>query len=176
MQEALIVIDVQNGVVQHAWRRNEVIQTIDSLVKRARSHNVPVIWVQHHDDYLIQGSKDWEIVEQLHPLKNEPVIQKAWGDSFAQTDLQSVLQSLKIQTLIITGAQSDACIRMTKYGALQRGYNVKLVGDAHATESGSYGGTQFSADWVIAYENAVSMNSNLPNASCELVDSSELWQ
>jgi nicotinamidase-related amidase len=176
MKEALLVIDVQNGVVQNAWHRNEVIETINKLVTKARSHHVMVIWVQHHDEYLIQGSKDWQIVEELHPLSDEIIIQKTWGDAFAETDLLSVLKAHQIQRLIITGAQSDACIRMTKYGALHRGFYVRLVGDAHTTESGNFAGTEFSAQWVIAYENAVSMNSNVPDAKCELVDSSNLWQ
>jgi len=176
MKEALLVIDVQNGVVQNAWHRNEVIETINKLVTKARHHKVMVIWVQHHDDYLIKGSKDWEIVEELKPLSDEIIIQKAWGDAFAETELLSLLKDNGIQGVVITGAQSDACIRMTKYGALHRGFHVKLVGDAHTTESGSFAGTEFSAQWVIAYENAVSMNSNVPDANCELVSSEDLWK
>jgi len=175
MKEILLVIDVQNGVVQNAWRRNEIVETINQVVIKARSQNVPVVWVQHHDEYLIQGSKDWEIVDELRPLSGETIIQKEWGDAFADTDLLSEIQLLGAECLIIVGAQSDACIRMTKYGALYRGYSVKLVGDAHTTESGSVGGTQFTAEWIIAYENAVAMNSNIPNACCELVSSAEIW-
>jgi len=49
---ALLVVDVQNGVVEGAPRRDEVVVNIGSLVERARQERTPVIWVQHSDEGL----------------------------------------------------------------------------------------------------------------------------
>ncbi|MTA04690.1 MAG: isochorismatase family protein, partial [Actinobacteria bacterium] len=49
---ALIVIDVQNGVVADAFNRAEVIANINTLVTKARSKGVPVIWVQHSEEEM----------------------------------------------------------------------------------------------------------------------------
>jgi nicotinamidase-related amidase len=131
---ALMVIDVQNGVVVGGHDRDGVVGNIGALVDRARAEQVPVVWVQHSDDGLEQGSDDWQIVDELSPGDGEPVVQKHYGDSFEATDLEDVLAARGVGRVVVTGAQSDACIRATLHGALVRGYDVTLVGDAHTTE------------------------------------------
>ncbi len=131
---ALMVIDVQNGVVVGGHDRDGVVGNIGALVDRARAEQVPVVWVQHSDDGLEQGSDDWQIVDELSPGEGEPVVQKHYGDSFEATDLDDVLAARGVGRVVVTGAQSDACIRATLHGALVRGYDVTLVGDAHTTE------------------------------------------
>ena len=131
---ALMVIDVQNGVVVGGHDRDGVVGNIGALVDRARAEQVPVVWVQHSDDGLEQGSDDWQIVDELSPGDGEPVVQKHYGDSFEATDLEAVLAARGVGRVVVTGAQSDACIRATLHGALVRGYDVTLVGDAHTTE------------------------------------------
>ncbi len=130
---ALMVIDVQNGVVVGGHDRDGVVGNIGALVDRARAEQVPVVWVQHSDDGLEQGSDDWQIVDELSPADGEPVVQKHYGDSFEATDLEDVLAARGVGRVVVTGAQSDACIRATLHGALVRGYDVTLVGDAHTT-------------------------------------------
>lgn len=131
---ALMVIDVQNGVVAGAHDRDGVVGNIAALVERARADEVPVVWVQHSDESLERGSDDWRIVDELSPGEGEPVVQKNYGDSFEATDLEHVLAARGVGRVVVTGAQSDACIRATLHGALVRGYDVTLVGDAHTTE------------------------------------------
>lgn len=131
---ALLVIDVQNGVVGAATRRDEVVANISQLVDRARAADVPVVWVQHSDEQLEQGSDDWAIVPELPVGAAEPVVQKHFGDSFEGTELEDVLSANGVGHLVVTGAQSDACIRSTIHGAFTRGYDVTLVADAHTTE------------------------------------------
>ncbi len=131
---ALLVIDVQNGVVAGGHERERVVGNIGALVEQARAEQVPVVWVQHCDEGLEQGSDDWRIVDELSPGAGEPVVHKHYGDSFEDTDLEDVLASGGVGRVVVTGAQSDACIRATLHGALVRGYDVTLVGDAHTTE------------------------------------------
>ena len=64
---------------------------------------------------------------------SEPLVHKNYGDSFEATELESLLAEREVGRLIVTGAESDACIRSTLHGAFTRGYDVTLVGDAHTT-------------------------------------------
>jgi nicotinamidase-related amidase len=131
---ALLVIDVQNGVVAGAHERDAVVANVGSLVEKARREDVPVVWVQHSDDGLARGSDEWRIVPELDPAGDEPLIEKNYGDSFENTPLESVLSDLGVGRLVVVGAQTDACIRSTLHGAFARGYDATLVSDAHTTE------------------------------------------
>ena len=131
---ALIVIDVQNGVVAGAHERDAVVANIRTLVDRAREHDVPVVWVQHSSAELAEGSPNWEYVPELVRQPSEPLVHKTFGDSFEATELEQVLATASVGRLVVTGAQTDACIRSTIHGAFARGYDVTLVGDAHTTE------------------------------------------
>ena len=149
---ALLVIDVQNGVVANAANRDAVIANINMLVDKARSEDVPVIWVQHWDDDLPQGSEAWEYVSELVRDDAEPLVHKNYGDSFEGTELEVLLAERRIGRLVVTGAQTDACIRSTIHGGIVRGYDVTLVGDAHTTEDlTAYGAPP--PDQVIAHTN-----------------------
>lgn len=131
---AVIVVDVQNGVVEGAHRRDEVIANINDLVERARAADVPVVWVQHQSEELPEGSDQWRYVPELQMGEGEPVVHKRYGDSFEDTTLEQELASRGVGRLIVAGAQTDACVRSTLHGAFTRGYDVTLVGDAHTTE------------------------------------------
>ena len=149
---ALVVIDVQNGVVADAHARDEVVANIGTLVERAREDGVPVVWVQHHDEFLEKGSEPWQYVPELGRRDSEPLVHKTFGDSFEDTDLEDVLAEAGVGRLVVAGAQTDACIRCTIHGAFARGYDVTLVGDAHTTEDQSEWGAP-PPDKVIAHTN-----------------------
>ena len=72
---ALLVVDVQNGVVAEAHQRDEVVANVGSLVDKARRERIPVVWVQHSDEELVKGSDGWPIVPELSRADAEP----AWG-------------------------------------------------------------------------------------------------
>ena len=131
---ALLVIDVQKGVVDGAHNRDAVVSAVVSLVDRARSAHVPVVWVQHSDDELVQGSEPWEYVSELTVDDGEPVVHKTYGDAFEDTELADVLAERGVGRLVVAGAQTDQCIRSTLHGAFARGYDALLVSDAHTTE------------------------------------------
>ncbi|MGH7721396.1 MAG: cysteine hydrolase family protein [Candidatus Dormibacteria bacterium] len=131
---ALLVVDVQNGVVAEAHQRDQVVANIGSLVERARRERVPVVWVQDHAEQRARGSVEWRIVPELSPDEAEPHIEKIYGDSFEDTSLEAVLSGLGVGRLVVVGAQTDACVRSTLHGALVRGYDATLVSDAHTTE------------------------------------------
>ena len=133
---ALLVIDLQNGVVDGTSGRDTVVANVNTLVARARAENVPVIWVQHSDDDgLVPDTEAWQYApDVIGGEAAEPWVHKKYGDSFEDTELESVLAELQVGRLVVAGAQTDACIRATLHGGFVRGYDVTLVGDAHTTE------------------------------------------
>jgi nicotinamidase-related amidase len=149
---ALLVIDAQNGVLAAAAARNSVLANIAVLIARARTHGVPVIWLQHADDGLPRGSEGWQLVPELSRLDGEPLVHKSYGDAFEATDLEQLLAAQAVGRLVVAGAQSDACVRATIHGSFTRGYDVTLVSDAHTTDDRTpYGGPP--AGQVIAHTN-----------------------
>lgn len=149
---ALLVVDMQNGVVAKAHARAAVVAKIGVLVEKARRDGIPVIWIQHSDKQLARGSDEWRIVPEPTPRDAEPLIEKHFGDALEDTQLDSVLSSLRVGRIFVVGAQTDACVRSTLHGAFVRGYDSTLVSDAHTTEDHAAWGAP-PPDKVIAHTN-----------------------
>jgi nicotinamidase-related amidase len=170
---ALLVVDVQNGVVAGAHERDAVVANVGSLVDKARREQVPVVWVQHSDEGLARDSEDWRIVPELTPGEAEPIVEKNYGDSFEDTNLEAVLSGLGIGRLVVVGAQTDACIRSTLHGAIVRGYDATLVSDAHTTEDLSEWGAP-PPEKVIAHTNLYWTDHAAPGRTAGTVETKEV--
>jgi nicotinamidase-related amidase len=170
---ALLVIDVQNGVVGEAHDRDAVVANIAALVDRARDAGVDVVWVQHNSDDLQPDSEPWRYVAELDPRESEPMVQKHYADSFEATDLEPVLAERGVGRLIVAGAQTDECIRSTLHGAIVRGYDATLVGDAHTTEDLSAYGAP-TPDKVIAHTNLYWQYHTAPGRTAGTVGTAEV--
>ncbi|MGS2811135.1 cysteine hydrolase family protein [Nocardia sp. MW-W600-9] len=170
---ALLVVDVQNGVVDEALRRDEVVANIAALVDRARAASVPVIWVQHSSDDLVTGTDAWQYVPELTRTDDEPLVHKRYGDSFEDTPLEALLAATGTGHLIVTGAESDACIRSTIHGAFVRGYDVTLVADAHTTFDKTLWGAPQPAE-VIAHTNLYWQYQRAPGRTADVRPTAEL--
>ena len=131
----LLVVDVQVGVMRTAWDAPRIIKNIVVVVEKARSQRIPIIWVQHSDKELVYGSPDWQLVPELSPKEGEIRIYKQFNSSFEQTSLEETLARLGATHIVLAGAATNWCIRATEYGALDRGYNLTLIKDAHTTET-----------------------------------------
>lgn len=170
---ALVVIDLQNGVVANAYRRDEVLGAVKMLVERARAASVPVVWVRHTDEELTANSEAWRIVSELSPAPDEAIIDKGYRDAFEDTDLEQALSTLRVGRLIVTGAQTDMCVRSTLHGALVRGYDATLVSDAHTTDDMTHRGAP-SPDGVIRHTNLYWRNQSAPGRSGGIVESKDV--
>jgi isochorismate hydrolase len=166
---ALLIIDMQVGVVAKAVGREAVVRNVATLVTKARVKQVPVIWVRHADEQLVKGSEGWQIVSELHPGDSEPLIEKGYGDAFEDTGLEADLSRLGVGHLVVAGAQSDACIRSTIHSAFVRGYDVTLVNDAHTTEDLSEWGAP-PPDKVIAHTNLYWAHQTAPGRKAATVE------
>lgn len=170
---ALLIIDVQNGVIDGSYRRDEVVANIDRLVVRARAERVPVVWIQHSSDEIVAGTRAWEYVPELVRDEAEPLVPKRYGDSFEDTTLEQVLAGLRVGRLVVAGAQTDACVRSTLHGAFVRGYDATLVGDAHTTEDlSAYGAPP--PDAVVAHTNLYWSFQDAPGRTAGTVDTADV--
>lgn len=172
---ALTVIDVQVGVVADAHDRDRIVANLASLVEKARTAGTPVVWVLHsHPEYLPKGSDNWQLVPELSIADGERVVHKTYADSFEETDLEDVLADLGVGRLVVSGAQTDECIRSTLHGSLVRGYDAVLVSDAHTTEDqSSYGAP--TPDLVIAHTNLYWTYHRAPGREAGTVTTAEAF-
>ena len=170
---ALVVVDVQAGVMAGAFARDAVVAAIKSVVVKARAAKVPVVWVRHASDHLKPGSPAWQIVPELLPLVEMPIVEKRYPDAFEETVLEETLAGLWVGQLVIVGAQTDECIRATLHGAIARGYDAILVADAHTTEDQTQWGAP-PPDKVIAHTNLYWAGHRAPGRAAGVVKAAEL--
>jgi nicotinamidase-related amidase len=170
---ALLVVDVQTGVVAGSHERDTVVANVSNLVAKARSAEVPVVWVQHNGEHLERGTDPWHIVPELDPDDSEPLVEKTYPDSFEDTSLETVLSGLGVSRLVVVGAQTDECIRSTLHGACARGYDATLVSDAHTTEDLSEWGAP-PPELVIAHTNLYWGNHTAPGRTAGTVKTEDV--
>ncbi|WP_043622907.1 cysteine hydrolase family protein [Nonomuraea candida] len=170
---ALLVIDVQNGIVATTHDRDAVVANVRSLVEKARQERVPVVWVQHSDEELPKGGRAWQIVPELSPAAGEPIVEKLYGDSFEATTLESVLDELGVGRLVVAGAQTDVCVRSTLHGAFTRGYDALLVSDAHTTEDLTAWGAP-APEQVIAHTNLYWRFQSAPGRTAGTIETKDV--
>jgi nicotinamidase-related amidase len=171
----LVVVDVQVGVMAEAWEAQRVIGQVASAVDRARAAGVPVIWVQHEAADLPRGSAAWQWVEALQPAEGEARIHKRFESSFEETDLEAQLARLGAARIVLAGASTNWCIRATAYAALERGYDLTLLADAHTTSSLDLGqGARIEAAGIVAELNVVMTWLSYPGRRCGTCTVAEL--
>jgi nicotinamidase-related amidase len=170
-----LVIDVQNQVVDGAFNKDQVIANINTAVGNARAAGVPVVWVQHSDDWMAIGSDDWQIVPQLSPADGEPKVGKLYRNSFEATTLEEVLAGLGVGHVYVCGAQTNNCVRFTSHGAMERGYDVTLLMDAHTTTDYEFEGKKVSAEVLVDDLNASFFRTRLPGCNGNAVKVEEAF-
>ncbi|HAF49332.1 MAG TPA: cysteine hydrolase [Anaerolineaceae bacterium] len=149
-QAVLLIVDVQVGVVEGAWEADRIIQNINTAVEKARSQDVPVVWVQHNGGKLKKDSPEWQIVPELSPQADDVIIQKYYNSSFEETNLEETLADLGVTRIVLAGAVTNWCIRATGYATLERGYDLTLIADGHMTgDLDLENGTTIPAEHII---------------------------
>lgn len=171
----LIVIDVQVNVVAEAYERDVKIANMVTAVEKARAQSIPVIWVRHSEPELPIGSDGWQIVPELIPRADEPIVEKLYRSSFVGTDLESHLAQLKAGHLYICGAETNNCVRHTSHAALEAGYDVTLIADAHTTTGFEWDGFIIDAARVIDEQNINFMGYRLPGSTAQAIKVAELF-
>jgi len=138
--KALIVIDVQKGMFAFpglAPHDGEgVVARIAELISRARKSGTPIFFIQHDggpDDPFHRGKPGFPFHEKLTPRAADDVTVKHRSSAFHGTDFDAKLKRAGVDHLIVAGMQSEYCVDSAIRGAVERGYEVTLPGDAHST-------------------------------------------
>jgi nicotinamidase-related amidase len=173
-KSAVLVIDVQVGVVADAFERDAKVANMSKAIDKARAESIPVIWVQHSDEGLVLESADWEIVPELETLPSEPKVRKIYRSSFEDTNLEELLAGLGVSHLYVCGAESNNCVRHTCHTALEKGYDVTLISDAHTTTGFEWDGYILDAARVIDEQNINFMDYSLPGRTARVVPVTKL--
>jgi len=150
---ALLVVDLQEGVLRGcADAAGTLARTVD-LVERARGAGVPVVWVLDDQDFP-RDSDDFALAAPLEPLASETRLVKSYRDAFAGTGLRELLAEQGTSHLLVAGAQSDFCVRTAAQRAAAEGFDVTLVADCHTTRPAETAAGTLSGEQVVAHVNA----------------------
>ncbi|WP_419905634.1 isochorismatase family protein [Kiloniella sp.] len=135
--KVLLIIDFQRAVAiePKAHDFENVRAVLVTAVIKARSQNIPVIFVQHQEDKspFAKGGEGWKLFEDLSPQLGDYLVAKESCDSFRQTELEQILAKLGADTLIIGGYATEFCIDTSVRAAASRGYKTIVLKDGHTT-------------------------------------------
>lgn len=155
---ALVVIDLQEDFVNpdnpmcvpEAYRQ---IPRVLALIEGCRDANVPVLYTEHHIgsdspasfyEYwppiaagaLREGAPNTKLYHGLDPRPDERIINvKHNYDSFAGTNLDYILRSRGVKTVIVCGTLTNFCVESTARNAYFLNYNVVFGSDVSASDS-----------------------------------------
>lgn len=171
-KQAILVIDMQRGLVFGAYRQEALVGAVSSLIARGRAAGLPVLFVQHnHASFqpMMRGNKGWEIFHELDQQPDDPVLEKEACDAFYDTELDATLKRLGVEELLITGLQTEYCVDTACRTALSHGYDVVLVADGHST-----GDADMPAAEIVRHHNALLANLVHPSAKIRVLPASEV--
>lgn len=123
MKKALLVIDVQSKTTRALYGKENFLNTINRMINFFHEKNLPVIFIEQ------EGCG--KLSENLNQLSNDFVVSKRKGNAFTSQEFKKVVNKLKLDSFVVTGLMSNACIQKTCKGALDEGHSVILIEDAH---------------------------------------------
>lgn len=133
--DALLVIDVQNGIVS-CGDYKEALFLMEQVIKDFKESYRPVIFIRHIDDAEESPLNRSSIGSEIHPpLKDysDYLIEKQTPSSFFETELTQTLEKLEVDHLFIIGFETEFCCMFTAIAAYDRGYKVTFIKDATGT-------------------------------------------
>jgi len=147
---ALLVMDMQNGIVSRFAENGKVLLPFQKAVEAARRHSIPVIFVRvaFREGYpeisprnksfsaisgfggMTVSDTATQIHESVQPQPDEPVVTKLRVSAFAGSDLEVILRSRQIDTLILSGIATSGVVLSTLREAADRDFALTVLADA----------------------------------------------
>lgn len=136
MAQALIVIDIQEGLVkENPFDTKNFIINTKAIIQHFRDQNIEVIFIRHSEDegLLAMGSDNWQVYHELKPQENEKIFNKYYNSIFKDTELKEYLNRKNIIDLTFVGMQVEFCIDTSVKVGFEYGYKITIVEDAIST-------------------------------------------
>ena len=136
MAQALIVIDIQEGLVkENPFDTKNFIINTKAIIQHFRDQNIEVIFIRHSEDegLLAMGSDNWQVYHELKPQENEKIFNKYYNSIFKDTELKEYLNRKNITDLTFVGMQVEFCIDTSVKVGFKYGYKITIVEDAIST-------------------------------------------
>lgn len=146
-KQALIVIDLQNDYFPDGkfplWNTDATLANVEAAIAKANAQSIPVVLVQHLTDaskgiapFFNAGSEGADIHPRiLSAAPDATVVTKSFADGFLNTALESTLNSLGIEELLICGMMTQNCVTHTAISKAAEKYRVKILPDCCTTVS-----------------------------------------
>lgn len=128
-----VIPNIQKLLATFREKRLKVIYTNMGAEKEDLS-DLPITWrriypkIGYHHSY--PGQKAFEIREEVKPQPGEVVLLKRSSGAFASTRLMDIMVKEGLDTLVLTGVETDCCIYNTMIEATDRGLKVIVPDDA----------------------------------------------
>ncbi|MCH4009833.1 cysteine hydrolase family protein [Companilactobacillus sp.] len=135
--QVLIVMDMQQGF-SDAYQFNELVEKINDRIKDYKDAGLPVIFIQHNEKGLLQGSKEWELAGGLDAKPDDMTVQKTHLNAFYKTELNDLLTENGLNQLEICGLQTEYCVNATVTMAHGLGYELFMRPDMTTTYDNEY--------------------------------------
>lgn len=154
---ALVIVDIQSayfdGGASPLVNPEEASMEAAKILDHFRNTGQLVVHVQHNaaaPGLIIfqDDTANMRIHEYVFPVNGEPVITKAFPNSFRATSLDSLLSEHGIKQLVICGMMTHMCIDATVRAAKGFGYDITLIEDACATKDIQWDTKNIPADKV----------------------------
>ena len=150
MAQALIVIDIQEGLVkENPFDTKNFIINTKAIIQHFRDQSIEVIFIRHSEDegLLATGSDNWQVYHELKPQKNEKIFNKYYNSIFKDSELKEYLDSKRITDLTFVGMQVEFCIDTSVKVGFEYGYKITIVEDAIST----FDNIHLSADQILSF-------------------------
>jgi nicotinamidase-related amidase len=145
---ALLVIDLQQGLVPAIDGLDEVLQNTKQLLRLARVLDLKTLVTTQYSKGL--GETVPEIAELAGPLSIDKVCFGCLGDDTFRTTLSETLRPGG--ALLLAGIEAHICVMQTALGALDGGYQVHVAADAIGIERMRGAGAVISSTEMAIYE------------------------
>ena len=136
MAQALIVIDIQEGLVkENPYNAKNFISNTKAIIQHFRDQNIEVIFIRHSEDegLLATDSNNWQVYHELKPQENEKIFNKYYNSIFKDSELKEYLDSKSITDLTFVGMQVEFCIDTSVKVGFEYSYKITIVEDAIST-------------------------------------------
>ncbi len=151
MKPAIIVVDM----LKDAFKRRDlpstqeylkIVPNIKRLLVKARELDIPVIFAcdsflendfifRGNKSYSIRGTEGAEVIDEFQPIRKDEILPKRRFSAFFKTDLDQTLRLLKVDTVAVTGINTQVCVYATVMDAICNDFYTIVLEDCTASRN-----------------------------------------